>query len=403
MNNLSQPNVLMFGWEFPPFNSGGLGTACHGLTRALSSKNVPITFVLPRNIGAMSHNMKVVYADSKSIKFEVWNSLLKGYATSESYKQELMDAIKAGFAKDLLAEVNRYAAAASEIAQREDHNIIHAHDWLSFKAGTAAKKTSGKPLVLHVHATEFDRSSNNTHPEIYKIENDALREADRVVAVSDYTKKILTKFYDITQEKIDVIHNGVDLHEYELLKHDAEKLKQTFGKIVLFAGRLTIQKGPDYFLKAAKKVLEHDRNITFIISGSGDLEQQIMNDVVKHGLSDKIFFTGFLRGKDLYTVFQAADLFVMPSVSEPFGIAALESLANHTPILVSKQSGVGEILVHALKADFWDTDEMANKILTLLKYPSLSNCLRHHGRKEVEKYNWHSSADKCISLYQQLI
>jgi glycosyltransferase involved in cell wall biosynthesis len=393
----------MFGWEFPPYNSGGLGTACHGLTHALADMQVQITFVLPRNLGASSPTVKMVYADTKTIKFEVWNSLLKGYATSESYKEEFMKSLKEGYAQDLLNEVQRYALAGKEIARKEHHDIIHAHDWLSFQAGIAAKNESGKPLVLHVHATEFDRSSFNAHPEIYRIENESLKQADRVVAVSSFTKDLLNKYYDVPASKIDVVHNGINHHEYQRFEPNVQQLKRFFGKIVLFAGRLTVQKGPDYFLKAAQRVLSYDDNVTFVVSGAGDMEHQIMHEAVRMGISHKIFFTGFLRGHDLHTVFQAADLYVMPSVSEPFGIAALEALANDTPILISRQSGVSEILTHALKVDFWDTEEMANKILSLLNYPSLYKVLRENGKRESERYSWSRSAEQCLHVYKQLL
>lgn len=399
----TQPRVLMFGWEFPPFNSGGLGTACHGLTKGLSKHNVSISFVLPRKIGAHSQHVKLIYADNKKITYHLWNSLLKGYITSQAYREAYKNTQDEKYGRDLMEEVERYSYAAAEIAKKEPHNIVHAHDWLSFPAGMRAKRVAHKPLVAHVHATEFDRSNGNVHGRIYQIEKEGMEQADRVVAVSQYTKNLIHAKYHIPQSKVHVIHNGIDLGDYANMDNRIFHLKQFFPKIVLFVGRLTLQKGPDYFIRAAEKVLSYDNEVTFIVSGSGDMEHQILTQAIHAGISHKIFFTGFLRGEDLNAVFRAADLFVMPSVSEPFGIAALEAIANNTPILVSKQSGVSEVLTHALKVNFWDTNEMANQILSLLRYGAMKECLRENGRKEVEKYTWDRSAHQCSHLYQQLL
>ncbi|MEI6532301.1 MAG: glycosyltransferase family 4 protein [Candidatus Roizmanbacteria bacterium] len=400
-----QIKLLMFGWEFPPFNSGGLGTACFGLSRALLKQDVNLTFVLPRQIDVSHDDLKFVFADSKTVNIRTVDTILKPYLNSSTYRDQRVQMKNAIYGKSLMDEVMRYATQAGEIAKEEHHNVIHAHDWLAFEAGVVAKKVSGMPLVTHVHATEFDRSSNgNVNQDIYNIERRGMEYSDKIIAVSNFTKNIITREYGIPEGKVVVVHNAIDPEDYtKYYSEDVIRLKRFFGKIVLFAGRLTLQKGPDYFMRAARKVLEYLPDISFIIAGSGDMEKQVVDMAVHYGISHKIFFTGFLRGAELQKIYQAADLYVMPSVSEPFGITTLESIINNTPALVSRQSGVSEILTHALKVDFWDVDEMANKIISVLSYSSLQSTLREHSKGEVGKTGWHISARKCIDIYKLLV
>jgi glycosyltransferase involved in cell wall biosynthesis len=397
-------HVLMFGWEYPPFNSGGLGTACHGLTNALADRDVDVAFVLPRKVTVSSSKIKMAFADNRYIDNEYTRYLFNPYISTslfETIRKKLK--VEHQVSNDLIQEVQKYSVNARNVAKKINHNIIHAHDWLSFGAGIEAKQVSKKPLVVHIHATELDRTGfNSGHPYIYHVEKEGMKRADRVIAVSGYTKKLLVKHYGVPAHKVDVVHNGINLEDYQR-KHEISHLKNIFGKIVLFVGRLTLQKGPDYFLRAAQKVLQHTHDVTFVIAGSGDAETEILQEASRMGISHKLFFTGFLRGDDLNKLFQAADLFVMPSVSEPFGIAALEAVANGTPALVSKQSGVSEVLTHALKTDFWDINDMANKILAILEYDSLGQTLRHNGTHEVKKSSWHQSAQKCIEVYNRVL
>lgn len=397
--------VLMFGWEFPPHNSGGLGVACQGLTQALAERDVRVTFVLPKKIDVSVDFLKLVFADvSKSIKLKSIRSLLTPYLTSESYQ-----ALRARFGGDLYGshlfdEVRRYAFLARDIAEEETFDIIHAHDWLSFAAGIEAKRVSGKPLVVHIHATEFDRTGgHNVNQFVYETEKRGMEEADAVVAVSNFTKNIIVRHYGIPPEKIHVVHNAVGRVSGERFNSELGRLKADGHKIVLFVGRLTLQKGPDYFIRAARKVLDYNPKVIFIIAGSGDMERRIMEEAAWLGISDKVLFTGFLRDNELAQVYQAADLYVMPSVSEPFGITVLESVAYGTPVLISKQSGVSEVLTHALKADFWDVDEMANKILAVLEHPPLRETLAQNGSHELKKIHWGNSADRCINLYSSVL
>ncbi len=390
----------MFGWELPPQNSGGLGVACFGLAKELSRKNCEITFVLPRKFSKNSF-FNIISGDVFYKKIINFNSILSPYLNSESYKSSLKREENNFYGSNLLDEVYRYRLSGRNIGANEDFDIIHAHDWLSFGAGIEAKKVSGKPLVAHIHATEFDRGGGSINKEIYEKEKEGMMEADKVIAVSNYTKNIVVNNYGIPHEKVEVVHNGIDSEE-ETVYNDIHKLKEKGKKMVLFLGRITIQKGPDYFIKAAKKVCDFSDDIYFIISGSGDMENQIMNEVARLGISDKVIFTGFLRGSDLKRIYREADLFVMPSVSEPFGLTPLESLINGTPVLISKQSGVSEVLTHALKVDFWDVDDMAGKILSFLNYEVLPPTLLKNGRSEVDSITWNRAAEKCIKIYQTL-
>ncbi len=395
--------VLMFGWEFPPHNSGGLGTACFGLTRALAHRNIEVIFVLPKNIGVNASFAKMVFADSCRVRFHEIESILMPYVTSDSYVRERDKFLRDIYGDTLLKEVRRYALRAREIAKNEQFDIIHAHDWLSFLAGIEAKKVSKKPLILHMHATEFDRTGGQgINQEVYDIERSAMERADGIIAVSNFTKQKIVERYGISQEKIEVVHNGIDEDDYVNIPERLTELKENGQKIVLFAGRITIQKGPEYFIRAAKKVLEYDTNVLFFVAGSGDMERQMMLEAAHLGISDHILFAGFLRGDDLNAVYRAADLFVLPSVSEPFGITPLESIISGTPVLISKQSGVSEVLSHALKTDFWDIEDMANKILCVLKHPALKDTLWQNSREEIRKINWDEASKKCIEYYKKI-
>lgn len=402
--------VLMFGWEFPPYNSGGLGTACFGLSRALVSEGIGVTFVLPKKISVSSGVMKIIFADAASkIKFRTIDSLLTPYVTSDRYGILRSFSGTGIYGRGLFDEVFRYAVRAREVASEENFDIIHAHDWLSFPAGMEAKRVSGKPLIVHVHATEFDRTGGNgINQNVYEIEKAGMETADGVIAVSEFTKEIICRHYGIPPEKIRVVHNAIEIGDYNGCCRGSDpgsisKLKSDGSKIVIFVGRITLQKGPDYFIRAAKTVLGYIPNVYFVIAGSGDMEGQMVQEAARLGISDKVIFTGFLRGEELNEVYRSADLFVMPSVSEPFGITPLESLINGTPVLISKQSGVSEVIRHALKTDFWDVDEMANKIIAVLNHPPLRQTLQEGGCGDVYRISWRDAAEKCIGLYSELL
>lgn len=423
----------MLGWEFPPFISGGLGTACYGLTKSMSKLGLEVVFVLPRDVGMdmrSTHVKMRTPADItelekqrleqglKNVKFRTIASPLRPYATADSYKREIEDLIRAKqkrsssageqaggdvahYSGDMYTEVHKYAAAAVKLAMQEDFDIIHAHDWMTYPAGMAVAAITGKPLVVHVHSTEFDRSGEHVNQMIYDIERGGMHAADKIIAVSYLTKNIIISRYGVDSDKVEVVYNGVERNGNGI-NIGATDIKKD-EKIVLFLGRITMQKGPEYFLGAAKKVLEVMDNVKFVMAGAGDMMRRTIELAAELGIGNKVLFTGFLRGEDVRKIYEMADLYVMPSVSEPFGIAPLEALNYDVPVLISKQSGVSEVLTHVLKADFWDVNEIANKIVAVLKYSPLQMTLREHGNFEVRKLKWEDAAAKCLQVYNQLL
>jgi len=394
---MSKLKVLMFGWEFPPFKSGGLGTACYGLTKGLARNGCEVTFVMPVTPeGAKAKFVKLIGAGN-NVRIRKVDSLLKAYQTSDAYEDGYLytpSNLRKVYGKNLFAEVQRYSVLAKKIAKEEEHDVIHTHDWMTYQAGINAKKTSKKPLVVHLHATEFDRTGGHPDGRISHIEWLGLKEADRVITNSEYTKKNVIKHYKIPAEKIDVVHWGID--DVDVPQFDTPLKKD---HIILFLGRVTLQKGPDYFIEVAKKVLEHEPDTKFIIAGDGDMLPRIINRAAELGIANRVIFTGALSGDDVHKAFSTADLYVMPSVSEPFGLVALESLKNGTPVLISKQSGVAEVLKHALKVDFWDINEMTNKIVGVLRYNAVKDELREKGMREVQKFNLDDPARKVRQIY----
>src|SRR3989344_2009320 len=396
----------MFGWEFPPYNSGGLGVACQGLVHALSKLGMQVIFVLPKRLPATSRHARFVFADvGEDIAGHAIDSALVPYMTSGTYARGVRE--RGLYGNDLISEVLRYAAVARTLARDESFDIIYAHDWLSFPAGLALKQVSGKPLIVHVHATEFDRcgGSIGINRDVYEIEREAMEVADRVIAVSQFTKRIIVERYGIPENKVYVVHNGIDdetAPQRGTGRSRLTALKEAGYSLVLFLGRVTLQKGPDYFLRAAKRVLKHNPRVIFILSGSGDMNPQLMELAAELGIAENVFFSGFLRGGELHEAYRLADLFVMPSVSEPFGISALEAMKIGTPILISKQSGVSEVVRHALKADFWDVEEMANKILSVVSYKPLQLVLAENGAREAEKLTWASAAERIDGIIREL-
>ncbi len=400
--------VLTFGWEFPPAKNGGLGVACHGLTRELLQKGVEVVFVLPKT--QETHGgARFLFADQERlVKIRHTDVSLLPYQQASSTINVIIGYDKQGApiirSRTILEEVHRFAHQASVIAQEEEFDVIHAHDWTSYLAGVAAKIASGKPLILHVHATSFDQAaSDNVDPEIFRIERESFALADRVITVSEYTKSIVVNKHGVPPGKVTVVHNGCDTSEPTRLPQTLTELKRQGKKIVLYHGRISIQKGVDYFVRAARRVVDVDPDVVFVISGWGDMKTKIIELVGAMGLSQNVLFAGALWEEERDRMYQSADLVVMPSVSEPFGLVPLEALQHGTPSIISKQSGVAEVLSHVLKVDFWDTDEMANQILSSLRYPVIRQQMVKEGKWQLQNMSWGHAANKIKRIYQNLV
>lgn len=399
--------VLMLGWEFPPFSSGGLGTACYGLTKSLSQNNVEVIFVVPNapndiHVNYMRTIIAQRYPGIGKVRVKKISSLLAPYLTSGEYDEKLLKQRKqANYGRSIYEEVERYAEHAKAIAENEEFDVIHAHDWMAYRAGIAAKKASKKPLVVHVHATEFDRTGGHCNQYVYDIEREGMHAADSVIAVSNFTKEKVIAHYGVNPDKVNVVHNGVELTTKEF--YNKISALKDYYKIVLFLGRVTIQKGPDWFLYAAKRVLDERNDIKFVFAGSGDMEPHIIEKAAELNIADSIIFAGFIPDKDIDRVYQLADLYVMPSISEPFGITPLEALRNRTPVIISKQSGVSEVINNCIKVDFWDVELMAKNILEILSNEKLYTELRERGHEEVQNLSWDRPAKQCIEIYRNIL
>jgi len=316
---------------------------------------------------------------------------------------QVQDPVTSPYEGDLLAEAAHYADQCVKIARRADighFDVIHAHDWLTFPAGLAVSRATGTPLVVHIHSTEFDRCPGHINRPIFDIERRGMHGAMRVICVSHLTQSVVQHRYGVDPKKIQVIYNGIDAGPGPTAKPSGIGPSE---KIVLFLGRITTQKGPAFFLQAARRVLEKYDQVKFVVAGSGDQVQEMMQAAAEYGIENKVVFTGFLRGRDVEQVFRMADVYVMPSVSEPFGIAPLEAISHDVPVIISRTSGVAEVLTHALKVDFWDIDEIANKIIAVLRHPPLSRTLRRHADMEIRQLNWDGAAAKCLKVYRQAV
>ena len=379
--------------------------ACQGLTRELVNDGVEVIFVLPK-AQQVHDKHRFLFADiEKTVRIREVNSSLVPYKSSNTVV-DVFDSTgrRKIYSGTILDEVHAFAHRASEIAKEETFDVIHAHDWTSYLAGVAAKIASGKPLVLHVHATAFDQAaSDNIDPAVFKIEKEAFAFADSIITVSEFTKRIIIEKYKIDGTKIQVVHNGCDVEEPVRHTQTLQELREQGKKIVLYHGRITIQKGVDYFVRAARKVVASVVPNAFVISGKGDMERQLMQQVAAMGLSQNVIFAGALWYGERDQMYQSVDLVVMPSVSEPFGLVPLEALQHGTPSLISKQSGVSEVVSHVLKVDFWDTDQMANMILSALRYPVMRNQMVNEGKRELQKLSWKNAANKVVVIYNQLL
>jgi glycosyltransferase involved in cell wall biosynthesis len=427
--------VLMFGWEFPPFISGGLGVASHGIAEGLVNNGVEVTFVIPTKMKQAlvpDINIRLLAADEVALSLEFDRATreyellskeieekllpLSPYYTSKfsretighffgktdfiyPTKRTILD-FAGNYGHDIFLEVGKYSIIGRYLGATCDFDVIHSHDWVTFPAGVEAKKASGKPLVVHIHATEFDRSGENINQYVYDTERYGMENADKIIAVSYYTKNIIINRYGIQEGKIEVVHNAVDKESHLKRLGIKKPLKE---KIVLFLGRVTMQKGPDYFLEAAKLVLEKLKDVRFVMAGSGDMLPKMINRAAELRITDKFHFTGFLRGLEVERMYAVSDLYVMPSVSEPFGISAFEALLYDVPIIISKRAGVAEVLRDAMMVDFWDVQKLADRIIALLSNEELSRDIVARCQAEIQSISWNNAGGKIKAVYQQFI
>jgi glycosyltransferase involved in cell wall biosynthesis len=397
--------VLTFGWDFPPQTTGGLGMACQGLMRELTDKGVEVIFVLPKKQLVQGSGRFIFANISDALQIPDNAYAIGPYNSSQTfYSVRGRDGKVLTYSHKLIEAVHEFAKQAGVIAKREEFDLIHAHDWTSYLAGLAAKRISGKPLIVHVHATAYDQAAgDNVDPDIYAIERETYALADSIMTVSEFTRKVVIERYGADPAKVSVVHNGMDDDEPVRYEPTLTELKAQGKKIVLYHGRITVQKGVDYFVSAARKVIDYDPNVVFVISGKGDMEAQIMHQVAALGLSQYVRFAGALWYEERDQMYQSVDLIVMPSVSEPFGLVPLEAMRHGTPAIISKQSGVSEVITHVLKVDFWDVDEMANQILATLRYPVMRQQLINEGRQEIKRLSWRRAAEKVRDIYQRLL
>ncbi len=415
--------ALMFGWEFPPHILGGLGTASFGLTKGMAENgDIDITFVIPKPWGDEPKQFaRIIGANCTPV---AWRDVNWDYVQSRvgnlidpQLYYDLRDHIYADFnymntndlgciefsgryPDNLLEEINNYSIVAGVIARTVQCDVIHSHDWLTYPAGIHAKQVTGKPLVLHVHATDFDRSRGNVNPTVFNIERDGFLNADHIITVSNLTRNTVIDKYGIDPAKVTTVHNAVEPLSDELLNVE---IPPKHDKVVTFLGRITMQKGPEYFVEAASQVLHKVHNVQFVMAGGGDMMEKMIRLAAQRDISDRFHFAGFLRGKQVYEMLKASDVYIMPSVSEPFGISPLEAMQMGVPSIISKQSGCAEILHNVIKVDYWDVNAMADAIYSIIKYPAMYKQLSEHGLEEVGKIVWKKAGAKVINIYKQLI
>ncbi len=415
--------ALMFGWEFPPHILGGLGTASYGLTKGMwECGDMDITFVIPKPFGDEDKTFAhIIGASQVPI---AWRDVNRDYVEQRIGRLmdpdlyfRLRDHIYADFnymrtndlgalefsgryPDNLLEEINNCSIVAGVVARTLDFDIIHSHDWLTYPAGIHAKQVTGKPMVIHVHATEFDRSRGKPNPTVFGIEKDGMNHADHIITVSNHTRDIVINNYGVDPAKVTTVHNAVTPLTDEQKDVPEHKSKD---KVITFLGRITMQKGPEYFVEAAAKVLKNNHNVRFVMAGSGDMMDKMIQLAAERGIADRFHFPGFQRGKQVYEMLKASDVYVMPSVSEPFGISPLEAMQMGCPSIISKQSGCAEILDNVIKTDYWDIDAMADAMNSIITYPAMYEQLRQDGLEEVNKITWDKAGQKVIDIYKRYV
>jgi len=410
--------ALMFGWEFPPHILGGLGTASYGLTKGMSLQNdMDITFVLPKPWGDEDESfLRIIGANQVPV---VWKNVDYQYVMQRVKNADdyfhFRNNIRYNFSRigtddlgcinfsgrypeNILEEISNYEAVASVVAHSLDFDVIHSHDWLTYPAGIFAKNISGKPLVIHVHATDYDRSRGQVNPDVYGIEKRGMDLCDHIITVSNLTRQTVIEKYHQHPDKVTTVHNAVEPMKFVNELHKTPRK----DKIVTFLGRITMQKGPEYFVEVAALVLQKTKGVRFVMAGSGDMMNQMIRLAAQRGIADRFHFTGFLKGRDVYEMLAESDVYMMPSVSEPFGISPLEAMQCGTPSIISKQSGCAEILSHAIKTDYWDINTMSDYIHAIVQYPAMYNSLKKNGLEEIENIKWEYAGLKVRNIYDKV-
>lgn len=394
--------ILMLGWELPPYNSGGLGVACYQLCKALAKKGADIEFVVPYTAEHKADFMRVRAAHPQDAS-AIMNAGASAYESA--HYSWAKNKHQAG-GNSVFEQATLYEQAVDKIVQEVEFDVIHAHDWLTARAAVRAKMLSGKPLFVHLHSVESDRAGQNHggNPLVREVENLALHIADRIIAVSDHTRKTIMREYHIPKDKIEVVHNSFDPGSLEPSSPDNSylyltRMKQRGYKVIASVGRLTIQKGLSNLLYAFKEVLERAPKTLLVIVGSGEQRNELIQLAADLGIGRNVIFAGFQRGKRYRDAYSVADLFVMPSVSEPFGLVALEAIGYGTPVLITRQSGVSEVILNSLQVDFWDISKMADKMVAVVQNNALRDELHANSFQEYQRSNWDDSAAKLWKLY----
>lgn len=398
----------MLGWELPPHNSGGLGVACYHMSKALALQGASIDFVVPYDAHHPDTEFMTIHAATKLNPLDRYG--LMGAYDSKYLRQIGLDEVDAGDVKDMRGVQKKYVQFVEKMALKTRPDAIHAHDWLTMEAGMRAKQLTDAPLIVHVHSTEFDRSGEHFgNPVVHEIEYQGLMMADRVIAVSNITKSIIIQKYGIPADKIEVVYNAIDItsmgnHEYDRRTYRyLESLKDEGYTVVSTVTRFTIQKGLTHFIQAAARACEKHHKLVFLLAGDGEQRDELVRLSADLGIADKVFFTGFVRGKQWRDAYNVADIFVMSSVSEPFGLTALEAAHHDSALIISRQCGVGEVLHSIFRFDFWDIDTLADQMVGIATSPALSHDLRANVKHEYGRISWHDVAEQCLNMYNRSI
>lgn len=400
-------NILMLGWELPPYNSGGLGVACYYMSKALALEGARIDFVVPYIASHPNTEFMTVHGATKLEPLARYGHM--GAYDSKYLRQIGLYEVDASDLHDIRSVQKRYVQFVEKLVRDKKPDAVHAHDWLTMEAGMRAKELTGAPLIVHVHATEFDRSGETYgNALVHEIEYQGLMMADRIIAVSNITKSLIIRKYNIPADKIEVMYNAIDATSLGNYDYDRqtykylESIKEEGYTVITTVTRFTIQKGLTHFIRAAARASEKHDKLVFLLAGDGEQRDELIRLSADLGISDKVFFTGFVRGKQWRDVYNVADIFVMSSVSEPFGLTALEAAHHNLALIITRQSGVGEVLHNIFRYDFWDIDVLADQMVGTALSPALSRALKDNIKHEYARLSWQDIAKQCMHMYTRV-